>query len=470
MTDLRVAAAALHEQLWDGERGLDRVAPGVAPGVDLAALGLHAVRESALGALADLAGGRPDRAGAALDAVLALQIAAPGRPWDGTFPITAEQPLPPEEGAVEWLHWDPNWRQFLGTILAVALDRHGPALGPTRAARIEGAVVRAVAGEPEGRIPDWYTNPALLHRWLQVWVGVRRADAALVTAGEEGARRLLDRVEAAGDVDEYSSPTYDGVDLVAAALWAGSPSPVLARGGQQLLGVLGRRIGTLFHPGLGAMCGPYIRTYGLGLDRYVSLVGLWLGLLGVPAGSVLPADLSPETDHVHDLAFVPLLDGLADVVAPHLVLDGPLPRRHVQRFGPVEAVSDLAPRWALGAERGRRPTFAREQHVPLTAHAPGAWLGAAPGGEASWLDATIAGDGVVEAEAGAPGDEVPSVRLLTSAPPDWAGASGTVGPLRVELVDLAPSGEPTTDVRGTWSTLAATGPHPRLRVAVAGGP
>lgn len=418
----------LRSSQWDPAVGLERVAPGAAPGVDLAALGLdlHTVRESALGALADLADGRVERAAVTLAAVVDLQWSAPGRPWDGTFPITAEQPAPPEEGAVEWLDYDPNWRQFLGVVLAVVVTEHASALPAELVARLDDAVEACVRGEPDDRIPAWYTNPDLMHAWLLAWVGGRVSDPALVAAGEARARRASARVAEVGDVDEYSSPTYDGVDLLALGLWvAHPPTPVFATHGPSVLAVVGGRVAALFHPGLGAMCGPYIRAYGLGLDRYVSLVALWLVAAGAPVGSVLPWPLDAGTDHVHDLWFAPLVAALAPVVAPALTPRSDLPRRHVQRFGPVVAESRLTASAALGAERGRRPDFARDQHVPVTLHTTTGWVALA--GDAG-VDATILDDTTVEATvdglvvrtlwSAEPVDlAVDDIRLTSSVPP-----------------------------------------------------
>ena len=133
---LNDALAGIHDGLWDAGVCLDRMAPGVTPGVDLSSLGLHSIRESALGAYADLGRGSVERAVAALRAVLAHQYVAPGRPWDGTFRVTAEQADPPGDDAVEWLHYDPNWRQFLGMILLVTLLDHGRHLPPDVAAGV----------------------------------------------------------------------------------------------------------------------------------------------------------------------------------------------------------------------------------------------------------------------------------------------------------------------------------------------
>lgn len=448
----------LRTELYDEAVSLERVPPGTAPGIDLAAFDLHIVRESAYGAFADLEDGLVSRASDTLRAVLALQLDAPGRPWDGTFPVTAEQPAPPDEGAIEWLHWDSNWRQFLGSLFALVVERHGPVLDPDLVASLRAAVARCVAAEPEDRIPPWYTNPDLLHAWLLGWSGS-------LGDGEARATAAVERVRRHGDVDEYSSPTYDGVDLMAVALWvAHPPSPVYAALGTELLGVLGRRISTLFHPDLRAMCGPYIRTYGLGLDRYVALIGAWLVAAGAPISSVLPWPLSAETDHVHDLWSTPLVAALAPVVVPHLELRTDLPRRHTQTFGPVVASSVLTATCALGAETGRRPEFAREQHVPVTVHHATGWLGLAAGDGCAGIDAVISSSdsGIVAEVVPAAGDGPVTVRTLWSADP---GSS-----LQVGAVTLTSSIEPTAvDIRpdhpGHWATLTFASP-PTLTITV----
>ena len=455
----------LREDLWDPAAGLDRVPPGTAPGVDVAALGLHIVRESAYGALADLEDGRTDRAVATLRRVLALQLDAPGRPWDGTFPVTAEQPPPPDEGAVEWLHWDPNWRQFVGTALALVVARHASSLPAELVDDLVAAVRRCVAGEPDDRIPPWYTNPDLLHAWLLGWVGARDGSAPLLAAGEARATAAADRVRRHGDVDEYSSPTYDGVDLLAAGLWAAlPPSPAYVELASAVLGAVGPRIATLFHAGLGAMCGPYIRAYGLGLDRYVALVAPWLVAAGAPLERVLPWPLDAATDHVHDLWFTPVVALLAPAVTPWLELRTDLPRRHVQRFGSVSAVSVLTSVAALGAETGRRPDFAATQHVPVTVHHATGWLGAACGDGCAGLDAVVVDSGIVAAVVPAEGAPSVSVRTLWSEEPVA---------LRVGAITLTCSPEPSTvsvehDHPGCWATLTWTDPplSPTLTIQV----
>lgn len=363
------ALAAIHDDLWDAEVCLDRMAPGVTPGVDLSSLGLHSIRESALGAYADLGRGSVDRAVAALRAVLGHQYVAPGRPWDGTFRVTAEQADPPGDDAVEWLHYDPNWRQFVGVILLVTLLDHGRLLPSDLIDDLERAVHRCAVGEPEERIPEWYTNPNLLHAWVAAHAGRLDADPVLVEQGVMRARRTMARLGSSGDVDEYNSPTYDGVDLIAGALWVvHPPTPEFADWGRELIGRLCGRLSVLVDPDLGTVCGPYSRAYGLGLDRYVSLLGLWLHVAGV--AGVVPASVDADTDHVHDLSFLPLIERLAESVELPWTLE-PVreERRHVQRFGDAVATSVLRPDLSIGWADGPVPSFAADQYVPFVAHA-----------------------------------------------------------------------------------------------------
>lgn len=446
----------------------------------MAALGLHSVRESALGAYLDLTVGVDERAGAALGVVLQQQYHAPGRPWDATFRVTAEQADPPEQGAVEWLHYDPNWRQFLGVTLALVLIDHGPRLDATLRGRVSAAVVAAARGESEDRIPEWYTNPNLLHAWLQAWAGRHVGDENLAERGLVRARRCTERLERLGDVDEYNSPTYDGIDLFAAGLWcAVPPDPAFPALGRRFVQVLTERIAQLYAPHLGAICGPHLRAYGLDPTRYVSLLGLWLLLAGEPAERVLPPVLDATTVHVHDLFFLPLFERVGTEVLPglHLFGDPPQqPRRRVQHFDGIIAESHVGATVALGAERGRTPDFSRDQYVPVTVHTAddsgaACWLGLLFGPTTTHIDATITAGDEVQVGLRTDGAERTDVVVLSSMPPRVTGPTVAVGSIRMEL-DLAPSDvvtEPTAtgyrttlwfdppEGAGAGATVAAVG-------------
>ena len=364
------ALRALHDAQWDPERGMDRYAPGVVPGVDISSLNLHSVRETANGAFLDLQDGNVERAAIALRNVLALQYPISDRPWSGTFPTSAEQPEPPGDDAIEWIHYDPNWRQFIGISLALCAIVHGPVLPTDVTTGINAALERCVTGEPDDRIPRWYTNPNLMHAWLLGQVAASTGDRILRATAHARLAVPMERLLRYGDLDEYNSPTYDGIDLLAIGLWAlYPPTQGFADAAATMLPRIGERISTLYHQRFGTSCGPYIRAYGLVPTEYVSLSGLLYSVCGEPADAVLPSPITADTVHVHDLYFLPLLEHLASVLTPHLrftpVVDE---RRHVQRFRDPVAASLLRPDLAVGWDSGRRHEASLDQYVPFTAH------------------------------------------------------------------------------------------------------
>ena len=462
------ALRALRAELWDTERGMDRYAPGVAPGIDISSLNLHAVRETANGAFLDLQDGNVVRAVTALRNVLALQYPVSDRPWSATFPTSAEQPEPPGDDAVEWVHYDPNWRQFLGMTLALCAIVHGPSLPSDVTAGIDEALQRCVAGEPDDRIPRWYTNPNLIHVWLQGHVAAATGDGVLRARAHSRLAGPMERLLRYGDVDEYNSPTYDGIDLLALGLWAlYPPTQGYADAASTMLPAIGKRISTLYHRRFGTSCGPYIRAYGLDPRSYVSLSGLLYSVCGEEPDSVLPSPITSGTVHVHDLYFLPLLQHVAPVITPHLRLSAVTDeRRHVQRFRDSISESLLRPDLAVGWESGRRHQASLDQYVPFTAHV------AEPDGtttafgvmlppETAWVDVERVGDlEFVVRAAGQAG----TVGLRLVGGPSSRSLDGPLGIGRVGVdFDVAPTEVADKSTHGrselvvTWSSDTIVG-------------
>lgn len=455
------ALRAMRDDLWDADRGMDRYAPGVVPGIDISALNLHAVRETALGAFLDLGDGRHERAVTALRSVLALQYPDSSWPWSGTFPVAAETPDPPGDGAVEWVHYDPNWRQFVGCTLAMCRLVHGPLLPDDVLTAIGVALSRCVASEPADRIARWYTNPNLMHAWLQGHVGTTTGGDDVTAAGHDRLAMLVERFERHGDIDEYNSPTYDGIDLWAIGLWATHPpTPRFAEAAAAMLPHIGARISTLYHPAFGATNGPYIRAYGLDPTKYVSLSGLLFSVAGEPPERVLPSPIVAETDHVHDLYFLPMLQHVADALTPHLHLT-PVTgeRHHEQRFTGSVATSLLRPGIAVGWEHGRRHEASLDQYVPFSAHVadavePRRTLGVMVPPETAWIDVERSGDlDFVVRAAGRNGSV--GLRLVSNEP--LAGDQTSLAAGRISLtIDRRPgSSQPSSTAAGhqlhvTW--------------------
>lgn len=313
-----------------------------------------------------------DRAARAIRRLVALQYDAPGTVWHGTYARFAEWPDPTAD-AVEWVDYDPNWREFLGTAFAVILHRLADELPADVAALLEASIALAQRGEPEGRIPDSYANIALMKAWLDADTGRRTGDVALVEDGEAFAKRVVDRFARHGAFDEYGSPTYYGIDLYALALWRDlAPTDQFAVWAEQIESALWRDIADWYHPGLSNLCGPYSRSYGMDMRGYAAMLGLWMW---PELGDDAPfPSIDSEFDHAHDLAMAPLAALLgtripADVVPSLRLFRG----EHTVRKTIADEPLRLATGWLsselmIGAEDNASARSGYGQNHPATIH------------------------------------------------------------------------------------------------------
>ena len=252
---------------------------------------LHLVPQSAWYALGLARRGDTDRLATVLGALCNTQYRAPGEVWDGTFARFLEWPTP-TASAVEWVDYDPNWRQFLGTCLTMLLRRHGDHVDAPLRQRVEDTIGYAVASEPEDRVHPSYTNIALKKAWLDVEWG-------FPDRGEALAGSIVERHDRVGAFEEFNSPTYDGIDLWALGLWrAESSSGRLQEWGARLEASLWERIGERYHAGLRNIAGPYTRAYGMDMERYLALVALWVAAsTGVADAPLPPLDTTFRQAH-----------------------------------------------------------------------------------------------------------------------------------------------------------------------------
>ena len=123
-----------------------------------------------------------------IERVLVNQFTAPGRPWDGTYRRATQGGRSARRGAKVWEHYDPNWRQFIGTTFALILIEFEPRLPADLPTRMVDSMRRAVEGEIAHQLltPD-YTNIALMHGFLWGYAGTRLSRSEWVAAGEDWA-------------------------------------------------------------------------------------------------------------------------------------------------------------------------------------------------------------------------------------------------------------------------------------------
>jgi hypothetical protein len=284
------------------------------------------VRDSswyALGLLLRDQPGDRDRASQILRAVLQQQYNEPGKPWDGTFRRSPDEPEPGSNAAM-WRAYDPNWREFIGTTFAVILNEYPDRLPAGLDRDMLASINHAVEGEmKQGRLVPSYTNIALMYGYLWAYAAAQnhRTDwADQATQWQESVYKLFQQHDA---FFEYNSPTYAGTDFFGLALWRDYGATPRARAmGSEMEESLWRTTADFYNANLRNVSGPYDRSYGMDMQSYVSVVGLCLRTVLDEKQAPLPnLDHSP-VDHVADLFFVPDL----------VVLDTKIPADAMKSF------------------------------------------------------------------------------------------------------------------------------------------
>ena len=349
---------------------------------------VHVVRDSlwaAVGLLDRDGVGDRERALRAIEAALATQLVAPGTPHHGTFKRAPEEPVPPADSVV-WKDFDPNWREFVGTMLIILLEDFRAAMPRDLAERMERALRWAAEGSLARNVPASYTNIALMAAFLLRWCGDRFGEQVWGDAGDRLASETYGIHKEDETFPEFNSPTYYGVNLFALALWRSySGSAETRRMGEEMEAGLWRDVARFYHAGLRNVCGPYDRSYGMDMTEYAAILGLWVwAALGGEDAAPFP-DWRRPFGHTNDFCVAPTVAHLGarvpDEARAHLLaFQG---ERSVERVISREprrvATAWLGERLMVGAQDASGAKAPRDQYHPATAH----WR--LPGGGVGWL-------------------------------------------------------------------------------------
>jgi hypothetical protein len=267
------------------------------------------VRESSWYALGLLARDQPgDRALAAtiLETVLNQQYRTPGKKWYGTFKRTPEEPEP-APGTIAFTGYDPNWRHFIGTTFQMILIEYPDRIPAPLRERLYASIDLAINGElQDGRLKETYSNIALMYGALWDFAAAHNGNADWkrgAAAWNEEVNRLY-RLH--NTFFEFNSPTYYGVDIYGLALWREYGSTEHMRTiGADMEASLWNDIADFYQPSLRNVSGPYDRSYGMDMESYVAVTGLWLRSVLPAVQAPLPEQLSLSTDHMADLWLAP---------------------------------------------------------------------------------------------------------------------------------------------------------------------
>ncbi len=284
------------------------------------AQGAYMVRESswyALGLLIRDGKGDRELAASVLRTVLANQYRTPDRKWYGTFKRSPEEPTP-RNGDLPFTSYDPNWRQFLGTTFQIILSEYPDRIPSGLRADLEESIQLAVLGEFEdGRLKESYSNIALMYGVLWEHAALTSPHADWTERSRAWNAEVYRLFREHSSFFEYNSPTYYGVDLYALGMWVRYGSTSATRQtGEIMQKALWRDIADFYNPLLRNISGPYDRSYGMDMEQYVSVVGVWLRSVLPQDQAPLPKSVTLGTDHVADLWFAPSIAVLGTDIPP----------------------------------------------------------------------------------------------------------------------------------------------------------
>jgi hypothetical protein len=336
----------------------------------------------ALGLLMRQESGDIARAQTIIKTVMSYQFDEPSGVYHGTFSRRHDEQHPPEN-AVIWRDYDPNWREFICTVFIVMLKDFSDLLPADLQDQMRHAIRLAAEGAFQRKVAAEYTNISLMSAFLLDYAGELHRnqmwrDYALKLASE--IYTLFSRFQT---FNEYNSPTYYGVDFYALALWReyGS-SPFYRELGAAMEAALWRDLAPFYHARMRNMCGPYDRSYGMDMTKYLALLGLWIAAALPPAYTALP-DVHRHFEHAADYFFVPMVALVGskppdDVLSYLTVFQG---ERFLERtIEPNRTVTAwLSETLMLGAEADHVNATRTDQFHPATAH----WL--TSDGTVNWM-------------------------------------------------------------------------------------
>ncbi|GAB3996608.1 hypothetical protein GCM10028807_39610 [Spirosoma daeguense] len=175
--------------------------------------------------------------------------------------------------------FDQNWREFIGCDLIIIRQKYSLLLPTDLLKELEVGLVHAARGALKRNVAPDYTNISIMSSFLMDYVGTEFKIGELKTAGLQKARAIFKLYQSHKTFSEYNSPTYYGVTLIAIAFWRELAfSPEMKQMGQTLEREFWREAATFYNHNLKNMPGPYFRGYGMDMQKYFSIMGIWIAI------------------------------------------------------------------------------------------------------------------------------------------------------------------------------------------------
>ncbi|PNS18465.1 hypothetical protein CAC42_6282 [Sphaceloma murrayae] len=253
--------------------------------------------------------------------VISGQYKDPRQQWFGTYQKYPEEPTVGTAAypAKIYNSWDPNWRGFIGTSFIQALEEF-PGLIEPEVERLMLESLRnntigdsyRVGGVDGDNLYPAYSNPAIMRAFVSGWTGRRLNEPNMTLAGEEDAAQIITLFNRANTLSEFNSGTYAGVSMYALSLWARylPADSLMTQNGARMLAATWSSVTSLYHAPMKNSAGPWDRTYGYDMTRYLSILALHIwNLVGRSASPLIAKPYAMS--HAGDYAWGPIIAILA---------------------------------------------------------------------------------------------------------------------------------------------------------------
>ncbi|KAF7187441.1 hypothetical protein HII31_11330 [Pseudocercospora fuligena] len=257
-----------------------------------------------------------------LNNIIGGQFLNASEQWYGDYQTYPEQPYPGTEvyPAVIYNTWDPNWRGFIGTAMIVCYEEFGHLLPEDLKQRIMKSLhldaigdTYRVYGVDDDNLTPAYSNAALMKAAVSGWVGRKVGDANITAEGETWSQEIVDLFNQNDTLAEFNSPTYFGVSLFALTLGAKylPADSVLGFNAPRMIRETWDFVGDVYNANMKNIAGPWDRSYGYDLNRYLAIMSLWIwSFVGLEQSPLYPKPTA--VGHIDDFEIGPLIAIMAD--------------------------------------------------------------------------------------------------------------------------------------------------------------
>lgn len=146
-----------------------------------------------------------------------------------------------------------------------------------------------------------------MRAFVSGWTGRRLNDSNMTVSGENYATAIIELFNRANTLSEFNSGTYTGVSLWALTLWSKylPTDSVMGQMGPVMINSTWEAVAQLWHPQLKNIAGPWDRSYGFDMNKYLSLMALhFWSILGKEKSSIInKVSVPSQTDKKRALTF-----------------------------------------------------------------------------------------------------------------------------------------------------------------------